>query len=239
MKRRAILSVLLLAGCAKGHVETTQSGIAGPLPRPTEVAVFDFAISPDAVTLDDRPLAELMAEEQGLTQDQRRAQVARTTREALADTLTSELRAYGLPALRVSAGTAPSPGMLLVQGQILSVNQGNKRRRLLVGLGAGKSSATANAQLYDAANPAQPQLLRAFHGEADSGKMPGAAETMGAGAAAGSIATSAATTAATHAGSATRRSDDAVNADHLAQALARQITQYAVGQGWISASAVQ
>jgi hypothetical protein len=82
-------------------------------------------------------------------------------------------------------------------------------------------------------------MLQAFSGSADSGHMPGAAETMGAGAAVGRLATSAGTTAATHAGGALHGSEEAMNADHLAEALARQIAQYAVSKGWIPASAMQ
>lgn len=239
MKRLIVVLVIAVSACAKGHVQTIETTATGALARPTEVAVFDFAISPTDVTLDDRPAAVLLAEQNGESPEARRMQAAQTTREALADTLTTKLRAYGLPAMRVPATAAPSAGMLLVQGQIVSVDQGNKRRRLLIGLGAGKSSAAASAQIYYVSNPAQPELLQAFSGTADSGRMPGAAETMGAGAAADRLATSAATTAATHAGGMMHSSDDAVNADHLGEALAKQIAQYAVGKGWLPASAVQ
>ena len=82
-------------------------------------------------------------------------------------------------------------------------------------------------------------LLEAFDASIDSGRMPGAAETMGAGAVAGHLATSGATTAGLHGVSEFRSSDSADEAKHLGRALAKKIGQFFVQQGWVAASAVR
>ena len=239
MKSWAILLALALAACSTGHVHPTQAVSTGPLPPPTEVAVFDFAITPDQVKLERGVGAALMQSGSAQSPAERQSQVAQATQAALAETLTTKLQTYGLRAVRELPGSVPPPGTLEVRGQILSVDQGNGTRRTVVGLGAGRSSIAADAQLLYVTNPAQPQFLQAFKGTADSGRMPGAAETMGAGAAAQHLATSAAMTAGTHAMNESRRTSDEANADKLATALARQIAAYAAQQGWISASAMQ
>jgi hypothetical protein len=241
MKHRfAILAIALaVSACSKGHVETVASVPTAPLPPPAHVIVADFSINAGDVRLDSGVGGLLRRQVSGQDDTSAAAQSAQEAQAALADTLTRKLIAYGLPAERLPAGVAPRPGSLLVQGQIDSVNQGNRTRRTLIGLGAGKSSVTADAQLYYVADAAAPQFLQALTGTADSGHMPGAAETMGAGAAADRVATSAALTAATHAGSEIYKTGDAANAAKLADALARQIGNYAVQQGWIPASAVQ
>jgi hypothetical protein len=234
-----ILFGLAVAGCSSAHVTTTASGLTGPLPAPAHVVLTDFAITPDEVKLDRGVGPSLMRVQNGQPPTQAQTEAAQATQVALAETLAAKLASYGLPVQRMAAGAALPPDSLLIQGQILSVDEGNRTRRTLLGLGAGKSSVEADTQLYYVTDPAQPRFLRSLSGTADSGRMPGAAETMGAGAVAGqAAAVSTALTAATHTGAEMRRTGDQANADRLAGELAREIGNYAVGQGWIAAAAV-
>jgi hypothetical protein len=240
--KRAIVSVWLVlsvAACSKGHVETTAVAPSAPLPAPTHVIVTDFTVSADQVRLDTGIGGMLRRQVNGEADATAVTQSAQEAQAALAENLARKLTAYGLPVERLPATVVPPPGSLLVQGQINSIDQGNRTRRTLIGLGAGKSSVTADAQLYYVGQAAAPQFLQSFTGTADSGHMPGAAETMGAGVAAQRVATSTALTAASHAGAEMYKTGDAANAAKLADALARQIGAYAVQEGWIPASAVQ
>lgn len=240
MTRRAVLLAgLAVAACSGGHVRTAQTALTGALPRPAQVVVTDFAITPDEVKLDRGVGVSVMRNASGQPASEAQMKAAQATQSALSETLVAQLRAEGLPAVRVAPGAVPPPGTLLVQGQILGVDQGNRARRLLIGLGAGKSQVQADSQLYYIADPSQPQFLRAFTGSADSGRMPGAAETMGAGAAAQTVGSSAAVTTATHTNAEARHTDAEAEADALAKALAHQIGTYAAAQGWIAASAVK
>ena len=239
MKRLVIALVLVLAGCAPGHVRTTRSAIAGPLPPPAHVVVTDFAITPDQIRLDSGVRSTFLRAESGQPTSALEMQAARVTQAALAETLAARLASYGMPIEHLPPDVVPPPNTLLVQGQIISINEGNRTRRTLIGLGAGESSVSAAAQLYYLTDPARPRFLESFSGTGDSGRMPGGVETMGAGAAAGRLGTSAAMTGAAHAGTEERRTGDQSNADKLADALARQIGTYAAGQGWIPAAAVR
>jgi Domain of unknown function (DUF4410) len=145
---------------------------------------------------------------------------------------------YGLPA-EIGTSNDGRGTRFLVQGQIVIIDQGNRTRRPLIGLGAGKSSVRADAQLYYLSGVAPPRVMTAFDGRADSGHMPGAAETIGAGAAAERISTSAAVTGAIHAGAESRRASNTSEADKLADEIALRIGQVAVAQGWIQEAALR
>jgi hypothetical protein len=110
----------------------------------------------------------------------------------------------------------------------------------LIGLGAGKSSISADTQIYYATDRnAPPRFMMSFTGQADSGHLPGAAETLGAGAAAQSVGRSEVLTGATHAGAETRRSTDTAEADKLADGIALRVAQFAVDQGWIPRAMIE
>jgi hypothetical protein len=226
----------LFAACSHAHVQTAESYLGPPVPRPDHVLVSYFSISPEQVRLDQGVGARVIrvADDQPLGVLELRA--AQDTQTALAERLVERLRKYGLPAQLGGAGMGNN---MLIQGQIVSIDQGNRTRRVLIGLGAGKSSVSADTQIYYATPTTPPRFMMAFDGKADSGRMPGAAETMGAGAAAQRIGTSTVLTGATHAGAETRHSSDTAEAGELADAIALRIGQFAVAQGWIPPAALK
>lgn len=228
----------VLAACSQAHVQTVQPYDGSSLARPDRVLVSYFAISPDQVQLNRGIFARIRrsASDESLTD--REMEAARDTQAAIAKELVDRLKKYGLPAELATGGAAPS-GSLLVQGQIVALDQGNRARRVLIGLGAGRSSVSADAQLYYASGSAAPRFLTSFEGKAESGRAPGAAETMGVGGVAGRLGTSAALTGAAHAGAERRGASDTAEATRLADGLAKQIGEFAVARGWIPPTAIQ
>lgn len=233
------LSVIsMLAACSHAHVQTAESYAGPPQSRPDHVFVTYFSIAPDQVRLDQGVSARIMRVTANQPLGAQELQAAQNTQAALAEQIVARLRKYGLPAEIARNNVATGSG-LLVQGQIVSIDQGNRTRRTLVGLGAGKSSVTADAQIYSVSATAPPRFMMAFEGQANSGHAPGAAETLGAGAVAQRAATSAVVTGATHVGAETRHATDTAEADQLANAIALRIGQFAVDQGWISKAALK
>jgi Domain of unknown function (DUF4410) len=229
-----------LAACASARTQTVETYSGAPLPRPDRVVIYDFAVSPEDVRLDQGIGPRLQRMVQEPPTGSAELEAARATQQALATALTRQLQTYGLTAERSTArGTLPYGSILLVQGQIVAIDEGNRARRVMIGLGAGKSSVTADAQLYYAAGNAAPRLLTSFEGGSDSGHAPGVAETMGAGAAADRLASSAAVGGAMHTGSERRGASDDANAERLAKSLATQIAHFAVSQGWIREAAAR
>lgn len=237
--RRFVLGLALaVAGCAPARVQTQQAATIGRLPPPTGVAVEDFAVSPEQVRLDQGVSARLQRMSGDVPLSQTQAQVAEEARMALAQELRARLASYGLPTMPAGVA-APRPGTLLVQGQIVAINEGNRTRRVLIGLGAGHSSVSADAQLYYLAEPGRPSFVESFTANATSGRMPGMAAPLGVGAAAGHMATSAALGGAAHAVGEARRTDVEAEAARIADSLARQIGAFAEAQGWIPGGSVR
>ncbi len=232
-----VFAMLSLTACNHARVQTEEAYMGPQTSRPDRILVGYFAISPEQVRLDQGIGARIVriAGDQPLSALE--LQAAQATQVALAARLVDDLRKYGLPA-EFSASAAVPGTSVLVTGQIVGIDQGNRSRRILIGLGAGKSSVSADMQLYYQA-PGQPaRFMNAFQGQADSGHMPGAAETMGVGAAAGTVAGSAALSGAMHAGAESRTAPDTREASRLADGLARQIGEFAVSMGWIAPAAL-
>jgi hypothetical protein len=227
-----------LGACSHAHVQPVESYMGPPLPRPDHILVSNYSIVPEQVRLDQGVSARVIraADDQSLSSLELRA--AQDTQAALAARIIERLRKYGLPAELATTNTSIGKSML-VQGQIVSIDQGNRTRRVLIGLGAGKSSISADTQVFYTTGTEPPRFMMAFDGQADSGRMPGAAETMGAGAAAQGIGRSAALTGATHAGAETRRTTDTAEASKLADEIALQLGQFAAAQGWIQQTALK
>ncbi|MBN8904004.1 MAG: hypothetical protein BGO51_24075 [Rhodospirillales bacterium 69-11] len=239
--RRGFGLVLLggLAACSKPSVQTTQAYMGGRLPRPERVLVEAFAVTPDEVKLDQGVAARMQRANSDVPLSVQQMQVAREAQSTLADTMVRKLMDYGLPSARVWGEQLPPAGRyLLVQGQIVAVDQGNRTRRTLVGFGAGKSEIAADMQLYFAEGERRPVFLTAYDGSDGSGRGPGMAETMGVGGAAGNLLASTAIGSALHLGTESRRANSQSEATRLGEILAKQVAMFAVSQGWLPPNAV-
>jgi hypothetical protein len=106
-------------------------------------------------------------------------------REQVADEIVHQLQAMGLHAVRTDAPAPADQNVLLVQGSFDTIDAGNRRRRTLIGLGAGKSEVSSSVRIVYQPAGGAPRVVQSFTANADSGKMPGIAETAGVGAAAG------------------------------------------------------
>ncbi|HST75277.1 MAG TPA: DUF4410 domain-containing protein [Acetobacteraceae bacterium] len=232
----ALLLVVAVTGCNPARVAATRDYSGPAMPRPERVLVRDFAITPQDVRLDQGIRARLTRATSDQPLSAQQLQVARQANAALSETLVAQLRQAGIPAERIAGEVTPARGnTVLIEGQVVSVDEGNKTRRTLIGLGAGRSSVTADAQLFYRQGAAAPRLLVSFESSADSGHAPGAAATMGVGGAAGSsIAASAAASAGMHGVSERRAASPDDLARKIAEGLAPRIEQYFASQGWVS-----
>jgi hypothetical protein len=175
---------VLLGGCAGGITHASQYS-AAPQIRPETIYVYSFNSSPEQVKLDGGVLQKVKSQFDGASTAQKQSQDAAEVREQVADEIVRQLQSLGLRAIRSDAPAPADRNVMLVTGSFETIDAGNRRRRMLVGLGAGKSQVSASVQvLYKPAGEAPP-LVQDFDASADSGKAPGVVETAGIGAAAG------------------------------------------------------
>jgi hypothetical protein len=235
LQRAALAAgVLTLAACGSSHVQTAGPGIATRNARPDRIIVQDFAAQPSVVTLDSGIGARVVRAVGSASTDADQRETAAKVVAKLTDTLVKELNTTGIPATpgAVLPSLAPNYTSLVVAGSIVSIDEGNRTRRNVVGFGAGASKVTAQVDVYYQSPGQAPRLLQSFNADSESGKKPGLA-VAGVGAAAGRAATSAAVAVGSDVASeklgATVEDDAARMGDEIATALKTLFAD----QGWI------
>jgi Domain of unknown function (DUF4410) len=233
-------SAMLLSGCAAASVTNPVQYATTGLTRPDTVYVYTFAGNPDAVKLDNTGIVhKLSASFQGSSQASQQTEQAVAASNEMTDEVVAKLQAMGLRAVRTDAPPPADQNVLIVEGNVASIDAGNHRRRMLIGLGAGKSDVSAQVQVLYKPAGGMPQLVQTFDADANSGHAPGIAETAGVGAVAGHAATSAAIGGAYHAGSEHKHDTVTSDAQKLADSVAKQVAQIGVQQGWMSSEQVK
>ena len=226
-----ILGVLLfsyLAACGSTGIRNTAQTQERNLPKPSRILVYDFAVSEREVfeyqgIMRQQPTIKDPAERERL--------LAQDVKDALAEEVADGLRKLGFTVERVSRGTVATGNELLVDGQFVTVDEGNPLRRLVIGFGSGTSTVESRAQVYQGGSAGK---VLEFTTYSDSGKMPGAAPMLGAGAAvqggvtAGTVAVNAAVS-----GVKTYKSDVARMAAASGDQVVRYLSEFFAQQGWI------
>lgn len=168
------LFVLLVAtGCASTKVTDREQEVTGKLPRPATIWVYDFAASPD-----DLPVHT------SLDKDQYTQNSAAQTPEQIAEgrklgaeiekELVKELGNMGMTAEHAVTGTAPQLNDLVIEGYILSYDEGDAKKRIVIGLGKGSSHLGAAIEGFQMTSQGLRLLGSATTGSAGN-KTPGAA----------------------------------------------------------------
>ena len=232
------LILLAVAGCGPTSVQST-SETTGQFPRPSVVLVYDFAVSPEEVRLDTGISPQIMQEIgqlQGTSRSAEEMKIGHAVADATAKELVKEITSYGLNAQRGLGWPAATPGTLMVKGQFLSIDEGNRTERVMLGFGLGRTSVQANVQVY-ALTPEGMRQVEAMRAQAKSGYKPGMVEMMGVGAAAGRLLSAVAVSSGV--AGASEISWETVDADgrRLAKDVAKHLKQFFAQQGWISAGA--
>lgn len=224
-------ALALLSGCAPTKVTPVQPYQGTQMPRPNVVVVTDFLASPDTVKVDTGIGARLRNRLSNTSQSTEQAEDDRRVTAKISQILVAEINKLGLPAIQGNDPTLwRGEAKLIVGGEILSIDEGNRTRRNMIGLGAGKSDIQARADIYYSSSFGEPRFLQSFAADAQSSRKPGAAETMGVGAATSRAAESGAVTAV----SGTEMSGDVEgDSERMAKAMAAQLAAFFAGQGWI------
>jgi len=235
-----LLAAVALTGCAGASVAPGYNAQPASNNRPSTIYVYPFAASVSDVTLNQGVIQKTYSQLTDSNQSQSQLDVAHQTASALADSIVQQLESLGFTASRVGRGTQVSgDNILMVEGQFLDINQGNRLRRMVVGLGAGEATLDTQVQVYQMANGANQQIME-FNVNANSGQMPGAAFTAPAGAAAGGAVAAASLGANLAAGGVkTYTSSTGVMAQRSAKQTVAYMSQYFATQGWIPQTMVQ
>jgi hypothetical protein len=242
--RAALLTALtlaVLAGCAPTNVQQTIETTSA-LPRPNHILVYDFAVSPDEVKLDEGLSAELRQRyEPYLNGSPRTAQelkIGHSVAYVVADELVKKIQSDGLWAERAMGYPTNRGNTLLIKGQFLTIDEGNRAERVVIGFGAGRTDVQANVQVYEMTAEGEREV-ETLRGSGESGAKPGMAEMMGIGALTHHLLTS--TLVSGTVAGVSEVKFDTVEDDgrRLADKIATDLGEYFVSQGWIPPGAVK
>ncbi len=188
MKARAFLAYLFalaavcLLGCKAAKV-TAERELAPPgSAKPTAVYVTDFELWAQNIQhqegiLSGRigPVGRLGDRLDGNSSDP--AARARQLVDLMANSLVKDLTKAGFNAIRLSPGApVPTEGWLL-RGVFTEVQEGNRLRRAMIGLGQGQTDIQVVANVQDLSQ-GPPKPLYEVATDATSGDKPGAAPTL-------------------------------------------------------------
>jgi len=246
MKGRTQFGLIMLiilavaAGCAPTNVQQEHMDVA-QLAKPSLILVYDFAVTPEEVELDKGLSADLMRkyeEHKGSSRTAEEIKVGHKVAEVLAQELVKKIRSFGLWAERGFGLPQGDSKDLLIKGQLLSVDEGNRTERVVIGLGAGRTSVQANVQVYEM-TPEGKKEVDALRGDAKSGDKPGMGEMMGVGAIAGHLLASTLVSGALSATSEMTFATVEADAERLAEKVAADLGKFFVNEGWIPPEAVK
>ena len=173
----------------------------------------------------------------GTPEAEEELRIAQEVARIVTENLVKEIRKLGIPAVPASAASPVAGPTLSVEGQFLSIDQGNRTRRMIVGFGAGASEVRTLIQVYQVTNEGR-RLVEDFYTTVKSSRKPGMGPMVGVGAAAGRAAASAAVSGGV--GLATERSQTVESdASHTATEIAKVLAKFFAEQGWIPAQGGQ
>jgi hypothetical protein len=228
---RGLIGIVLLSfavACGQTGIRNTTVRAPTNVARPERILVYDFAVS-----------AQEVKEYQGIMRQQptikdaaeRERLLAQEVKDALGEELVEGLRSLGFRVERAKRGTLATGTDMLIDGQFLTVDEGNPLHSLVIGFGSGASSVQTQVQVYQAPDA---RKIMEFTTQSDSSKMPGAAATMAAGAAvSGGVTAGMVVANAAASGVKTYKSDVARMAADSGDQVARYLSEFFGKQGWI------
>ncbi len=235
LSRACVLLALAAFGCAGAHV--TQESSAAPISAtpPSGVVVYPFAVSVSDVSLNSGIFQVAYRNMTDANTGAQEQNLARQTAQNICVQVAANLTGKGINTPCLQRGVPPTGNnVLILDGQFTDISQGNRLRRMVIGLGAGASKVDTVVQVIQKTDQGSTEIID-FATNADSGYMPGAGITGPAGAAAGG-ATAAASLGVNLAAGGVKNitSSTGYLVDKTTDQIVQQVVNYYNRQGWSS-----
>jgi hypothetical protein len=234
VRRSYLLFAVALVGCAAASVSQQSQSVPINNTRPAQIVIYPFAVDTTDVTLNQSIVQRAYRTVSNQDQSAEQKKIAHETAHNICVKVAATLSQNGYQAVCQERGIpVVESNVVVVDGQFTNISEGNRLRRLVIGLGAGASALDSHVDVFQKTAQGTRQILD-FTTHADSGKMPGAAVMGPAGAAAGGSAAAVVGTNAAMGGAKTYASSTAFLADKTADQIVQTLTQYYAQQGWAS-----
>jgi hypothetical protein len=161
------------------------------LPPRAQILVLAFAFSPSEFSPDWAAAGALRGAGDDPYGNPQKTGLEHQIAGIVADKLVEELQDLDLPARRWQGPAPAGPGIYTLEGQFVTIDEGNAAMRMIVGFGAGGTEIKTLVQAY-ASEPAGKRLLAEAEVSSESSNAPGLAATLPVGSAISGVATAAA-----------------------------------------------
>lgn len=231
--RMAIAALALLcSACGSTSTDYVQKAHEDTkLPYPERILVYDFAVTTSEIPADSAAVDTLAVAIDSPNTTPEKLALAHQIAGVLAQDLVNQLKELGLPAQRWSGPPPQMKNGYAIIGQFLTIDEGSRMGRMIIGFGVGGTELKVLAQAYHL-TPAGKTLVSAVEVSAESSKKPGIAATLPIGAAISGIGTAAAVS--TGVGVVTEINQDIEDgAKDTAAAIVELMKRRMKQQGWI------
>jgi hypothetical protein len=227
------LALLLLGvtvagfGCAGARVEVAQPA-PSEAPQPDFLIVERFGVSPEDVKLDRGLSAQALRgfQERALNDEERKVGAAVAT--VMEEETVRLLRAAGIAAYVDSYAPTATRTTALLQGQFLSVDEGDRTQRVWLGFGLGGAKLQMKVQVLQGG-----VVVTEGEVQTTSSLKPGMLTSLGVGAATGSLGMAAAIGGGLAVGSEALLVSVEADAKRAARAVADRLIQAYKERGWL------
>jgi hypothetical protein len=225
----AIVSMALwVGGCATAIVDVTEQGDL-TLPKPDMIIVHNFAVTPNDVKLDRGVMATFVRDAQNRKQTDEEVRVGRMVADRVVEDLIDRLEKQGIMAFRASSGVTPSNTTAIIEGEILTVDEGSQTERVWLGFGLGGSELRTRGQMYQGG-----KLIAKGETRTTPSLKPGMAASVATGTVLGTVGTSVVVGASASGFSEAFLAGVDADASRTADAIAKNIHAYYVKRGWLT-----
>lgn len=167
----SLLGLAVLVGCASSDVTARrQASGSQDVAKPQRIIVHNFAGTP-ADLPPDSAIAEHYAR-RSQPQTAKEIEIGRKLGAQLAAELVTEILNMGMPAERAGGGPPPQPGDHIIRGEFVSIDEGSRLKRMLIGFGAGAAELKTLVEAYEVTTTGL-RPLGSAEVTAGGGKMPG------------------------------------------------------------------
>ena len=215
----------IVTGEAKVEMISTYNG-AEALAKPEKVMIQDFTPVGDII-MDESAAARLhrrLSLKHGSDEDSTPEVLTQQVQAAFSKTLMKEFTKVNVQSERsLDDGGVSAAPVLIVEGEFIAIDEGNKSKRIMIGFGRGASDIKTHVVVSSLVKGSKTVVLE-FNLNSASGKKPGAVATMGA----GSLAVGAAVGDVGD-----KKGTVEADASRMAKAVAKQIEAFMIAQKWI------
>ena len=141
-----LFALLIVTGCASSEVVSRRTeNNAENIPRPARIIVYDFAATPADIPPQSAMTSQYGRRSAPQTADQ--IALGRTLGRQMAERLVNDILTMGLPA-ELAGGPPPQNGNIIITGGFISVDEGSRIDRVIIGFGAGANKMRTYVEGY-------------------------------------------------------------------------------------------